>query len=400
MQRYVGHAAIVCTCLALAVVIWRGVPARGAERPPALSQSNGPALSQSKGQQPATAVKMLPAGERLGGHPGEKGATYYALEGRTRRLTTRFKDAVVVSEPRADGDVDVTVRDTAGRDVSHLVVNHLDGTRDVVQFTTEAGGRFQALGEPGVKMTMDWANRQAYSLAADAVDAAAPDVEWRRGLIRRRGAPERDLDRAVVSLETEWEEGLTASTLRRPAARRKVLANREFTGEVVVTRLTKDGQAAGTTNWYPREQVFAWNLPGLTKGVITSKDLADYGGWTFVPDLEWMNVQAIAFHHFKSEIDRNRFVARAAPPAAGLLERVVNAVVPSVYANEPGCDGLHWLDGTIFRYCCDVHDACYAKYGCSSRSWWQIWTSWRCDMCNAWVIDCFDLADTIFLMMD
>ena len=43
-------------------------------------------------------------------------------------------------------------------------------------------------------------------------------------------------------------------------------------------------------------------------------------------------------------------------------------VAPTLSANEPGCDGLHWLDGTVFRYCCDVHDLCYAKVGCTYRA--------------------------------
>ncbi len=339
---------------------------------------------------------MLPAGQRLGGNPGEKGATYYALAGRTRRLTTRFATVVTVAEAGADGDIRTSVRDVNGREMAHLTVNHLDAARDIVQFTTETGGRFQAFGEPGVKMTMDWANRQAYSLTTDGVDAGEPDVEWRGGLIRRRGAPQGTLDRDIVSLETEWEEGLTAVTSRRPAARRRVLPDRETSGEVVVTRLTRDGQQVGLTNWYPREQIFTWNLPGLSKGSITAATLASYGGWRFTPDLEWMNVQAIAFHHYKTLIDREQFVASA---GRTWYQKALDSVVPVLHADEPGCDGLHWLDGTVFRFCCDVHDACYEKYGCSSHSWWEFWSSWRCTGCNAWVVDCFESGAEPFLMM-
>ena len=46
-------------------------------------------------------------------------------------------------------------------------------------------------------------------------------------------------------------------------------------------------------------------------------------------------------------------------------------------------------DGTVLRFCCDVHDRCYEKYGCSSRSWWQFWSSWTCDLCNAGAVFCF-----------
>lgn len=383
MRKNLGRVAVVCTCVGVSLFLWRGVAARGAEAP--VQAGTG-------------TVRMLPAGERLGGNPGEKGATYYALEARTRRLTTRFATAVVVAEAGADGDIHTTVRDTNGREVGHLMVNHVDAARDVVQFNNDAGDRFQALGEPGVKMTLDWANRQAYSLTADGVDPATPNVEWRAGFIRRRGGSPRDLEREITSLETEWDEGLTAVTSRRPAARRHVLRDRELTGEVVITKLVKDGQQVGVTNWFPREQVFAWDLPGLTKGSLTAKQLSDYGGWPFTPDLEWMNVQAIAFHHFKTLIDTQRFVAEARP---GWLQRLSQFVAPVLEADEPGCDDLHWLDGTVLRYCCDVHDACYAKNGCSSKSWWQVWSSWRCTMCNAWVVDCFmDGGDPIFLMYD
>ena len=381
MRTHVGRVAVVCGCVGVSVWLWRGVPARGAEN----------------AAQAGTAVRLVPAGERLGGNPGEKGATYYALEARTRRLTTRFAHAVAVAETGLDGDVNAVVRDANGRELGRLLVNHLDAARDVVQFTGDSGSRFQAFGEPGVKMTMDWANRQAYSLTTDGVDAADPVVEWRAGFIRRRGTPHRDLEREIVQLQTEWDEGLTAVTSRRPAAVRRGLGGREFTGEVVITELLKDGQRVGVTNWFPREQVFTWSLPGMTKGSITPKELAQYGGWPFTPDLEWMNLQAIAFHHFKTAIDTQRFVARNRP---GWIANVLQYVMPVVEANEPGCDDLHWLDGTLYRYCCDIHDACYSTFGCTSRSWWQFWTGWRCQQCNAWVIDCFEaVSDTIFLSM-
>ena len=24
-----------------------------------------------------------------------------------------------------------------------------------------------------------------------------------------------------------------------------------------------------------------------------------------------------------------------------------------------------------------------------SKTWWMLWTSWKCDLCNAFVVDCF-----------
>ena len=75
----------------------------------------------------------------------------------------------------------------------------------------------------------------------------------------------------------------------------------------------------------------------------------------------------------------------AAPP---LLRRLVDAVAPTLHANEPGCDGLHWLDGSIFRPCCDIHDRCYEKNGCTWKSWWEWWSGWKCVGCNAGLTLC------------
>ena len=113
----------------------------------------------------------------------------------------------------------------------------------------------------------------------------------------------------------------------------------------------------------------------------------DYHGWGFAPDTTWVNLQTIALHHFKTLVAKNGFVARNCD--APQPSRMVQFFMPTVHANEPGCDGLHWLDGTIVRGCCDDHDRCYAKDGCTQQSWWRFWSSWTCDFCNAAVVSCF-----------
>ena len=61
------------------------------------------------------AVQIVPAGQKQVGNPGEKGATYYALEAQTTRLTTRFHDGhVAVTERGLVGDVRTTLRDPPG----------------------------------------------------------------------------------------------------------------------------------------------------------------------------------------------------------------------------------------------------------------------------------------------
>ena len=99
-------------------------------------------------------------------------------------------------------------------------------------------------------------------------------------------------------------------------------------------------------NWFPESQVLMWNLPGLTKGYIAPEHLKDYGSWPFTPDMEWLNIQIAAFYQFKTQIDKNGFVARRQP---GWSDRLLAISRADASANEPGCDGFHWLDGTVFR---------------------------------------------------
>ena len=104
-----------------------------------------------------------------------------------------------------------------------------------------------------------------------------------------------------------------------------------------------------------------------------------------MPDLAWNNVQAAAFLRMHRQIKQQAALARQ-----GVFARLAGLVVPTLHANDPGCDNLHWLDNTIFRPCCDIHDRCYAKYGCSAQTWWQWWSSWKCDYCNMAVVWCFE----------
>ena len=104
----------------------------------------------------------------------------------------------------------------------------------------------------------------------------------------------------------------------------------------------------------------------------------------------WMNLQTIALYHWKTAIKEKGFVARCDQSKPNPL---VQFFMPTLSANDPGCDDpFHWLDGTMLRFCCDVHDYCYEKNGCNYRSWWMIWTSWRCDYCNMVAVHCFEVG--------
>lgn len=343
-------------------------------------------------QAPANAVRPAPAGQRFAATPGQKGATDYWLESQTARLTTRFDDATVaVAERGADGNFETTLTDAAGRDVGRFKVHRVSaagGGESVLQYFSQAGPALQVYGDQSVRPTLQWANAQAYLLLKDRVGSDAATLEWQNGVMRRKGMPRRDVERQVTELRTEWAHGLSATMTRRTAVNVKWGKDRLLNGEVLVSRLLKDDVQIGSVNWFVKEKLLVWDIPGVTRGSLAAEHLKDYGGWPFTPDAEWLNLQTIAFYHFKTVMDQQGLVAKRRAPESWLA-RLMNFFVAPVLADDPGCDGLHWLDGTVLRYCCDNHDFCYEKSGCTSSSWWQVWSSWTCDVCNASAVRCF-----------
>jgi hypothetical protein len=303
-------------------------------------------------------------------------------------LTTKFRDGhAAVTERGLVGEVRTTLRDSAGNDRARLRLNRIDGGHDMLNYEPNAGAPFQALSDPAlVKPTLDWATRQAYGLVKDGSD----NLVWDGGTMRRKGAARRDVDREVDAVETVWANGLVATLTRQTYSRRQIAPGRFVEGPVMVSELTRYGAPAGTGVWFEKDQVFAYSLPGLMPGVVVIGPehlKANYGGWPFTPDTTWLNLQIIAAHHFKTLLAAQGTVARACEPTRP--SRLAQFLMPTVSANEAGCDDFHWLDGSVVRDCCDDHDRCYAKSGCNSSSWWLWWKSWTCDSCNIAVIGCF-----------
>ena len=324
-------------------------------------------------------VRTIPAGARVAGDPGKKGDTYYWLESQTTRQTTRYPDATVIAERGASGELRAKIHDRFGNESANFIAR--TGT---VQYLPTGGQPLQAVNDSGERLTLEWTARQAYALSKEGTT----NLAWRSGLMRAKGAGARQ---EVGELETEWANGLSAKVIRKSVTRHEIVKGRFVQGDVLKARLTKDGVEVGMALWFVKDQVFAWNIPGLSKGWLGPEHLkALYGGWPFAPDMHWLNLQLIASHHFQTLIKAKGFVAgNDISPRRSWPDRIVNFFAPTVFADEPGCDGLHWLDGTIYRACCDVHDYCYAKYGCTSKTWWMVWTNWKCDLCNVVVIDCF-----------
>jgi len=337
-------------------------------------------------------VRMAPAGHRVGATPGRKGATDYWLESQTRRLTARYDDATVaVAERGADGNFETKLTDRGGVEVGRFTVNRVgadgNGGDAILQYVPQTGAAFHVYGDQSVRPTLAWANAQAYTLLKDRSASDVSSLEWQNGMIRKRGAARRDLEHQLSELHTEWAGGLSVRTVRKSAVNLTWENGRVLNGEMLDSRLMRDGVQVGSANWFVKDQLLIWDIPGVTSGSLTADHLKSFGGWPFTPDAEWLNLQTIAFYHFKTAIDKQGLVA--ARQAGSFPGRVLDFFVAPVRANEPGCDDLHWLDGTVLRFCCDVHDLCYEKYGCTSSSWWRVWSSWTCNSCNAGAVWCF-----------
>jgi hypothetical protein len=329
------------------------------------------------------AARVLPADDR--------GPTYYWLEGLAHKVTVQFPDAVAVSERGADGVLTTRLTDRLHNDLATFRVNRIAEGADVLDYQAGAQAPMLAARRADVHATLAWSGRQAYRLWKDAHGAEPASLEWRDGFMRARGAARHGRDDETEQITTEWPDGITAVVTRQDGPRRNVLTGERLQkAHAIVSRFHQNGVTIGVVAWYPEEQVVEWNFPNVSKGYVDPTRLKKAGGWQFTPDMAWASVQGFAFKHFADEIAAKGFVAqRQAEPAPGLAGRVAAFFAPTLLANEPGCDDLHWFDHSIFRACCDMHDQCYEKEGCTAGSWWTFGAKWSCVRCNMTVIVCF-----------
>lgn len=344
-----------------------------------------PIASAALGAQASSAVRLVPGGTRAGARPGEKGATYYALEMQSTRVTTEFHDGTMgIADRDIDGTIKATLKDVNGNEIHRVRVDRSDTAPAALALLPLSGNPLVVEVTQDLRPTLEWANHQAHKFYEDRVTSDSA-LQWKQGIIRSAASQvgTASLDSDVRLVHTEWTHGLAAKTMR---------VRRPPGGDVLATKLLKNGVDIGVANYFVQERIFSWHLQGVPDGWISTEHLQSrYGGWPFTPDMIWMNLQTIATYHWWMAISTQGTVAdaRGLKVPAPLATRLAGLVMPTLYANEPGCDDLHWLDGTIFRFCCDVHDYCYAKYGCSSSSWWRWFSSWTCDYCNMNAVWCF-----------
>ena len=236
--------------------------------------------------------------------------------------------------------------------------------------------------------TLDWSNQQIYHLWKDNVDPGATTLQWQSGMMRSRGAAPRNAEGDILDLETEWTGGLTAKTVKenRNASRSREGTLRRRRGDghspdrqhrrgdwrqlLVLAAATVCMESAGAPN--RRIHRSRASPCRLRRMAIHPRHGMDEPAGSRVPSLQ--------NSHQPAAIRRTRAPGH---------RRHLAVFAPTLSANEDGCDDLHWLDNSVFRFCCDEHDRCYEKAGCTSKSWWKVWTSWLCDFCNAEAVRCF-----------
>ena len=137
-------------------------------------------------------VRLAPPGQKFAARPGERGATYWAFDAQIVRTTTRFADAVAVAERTFDGDIEATLTDRAGAHAGRLKVDAVSTGSEALQYFPATGDApLQAHNQAGARSTLDWANRQVYSLWKDRVGGAAATNDalvWQDGLMRPAAA--------------------------------------------------------------------------------------------------------------------------------------------------------------------------------------------------------------------
>ena len=374
------------------------------------------------------------------------GDTYHALEARARRVTTTFTDAIVSVHRGADQAMTGEVRTRDGKVIGRL---HVPGGTRRVQWHRRDGSPGQEFSLPDqAAVSLDWAAHQLYALQTDDDQAAregrVADLVGEAGTwdghVRRnrralaRGASVRQLAGRVHSVETTFDDVVVRAAIDTHVKRRsgRKIDYSKFTATIVDPTT---GKRRGFVRWFDTAQVLTWKIDGAGEGMILPDRLPN--GWTFTPTMEWANVQAYQFvtqatrsleqpDPFAQALAGRRgplaqpqpltTLARVFAPLPSLALTVgprageaaarllPDALRPGGWSlpwsfggatmfNDAGCDRLHWLDGTIFRQCCDQHDRCYEANGCNEKSWfWPFSGTWSCAKCNITVTACFCTA--------
>jgi hypothetical protein len=312
------------------------------------------------------------------------GPTFDAIDATVSYVSIWFGDVKSTSIRRPDGAIESIVEDAQGRVLARSY--HRDGY---------LAASLAAPGEP--RQVAGRLARRSY-----ATDWFARHLEttWRQHDGELRGSPA--AAREPVAVRTQFRDHFAYGVVT-PAGKRKAgAAYPKFT----TVFYDNQGQQLGLIRYYDKPKAVSWSFKNTQEGVAPYWRVP--GGFKFEPDMAWAGVQAMAFQQTRNPDGSKRVRAsRAAAVASpGLFERISHAwakladtIVPPLHAQSSDCDGLsdgctglHWLDDSIFRDCCDTHDQCFevnCQDPCTKWSWIWPFGNWHCAGCNVMAVVCF-----------
>lgn len=307
------------------------------------------------------------------------GTTYSAFDSQIESLTTVWPDAAAITERTPDGTLVTNIISRDDRETLQVYIDK-DGQ---VAFQDHRFKEIHITRQPtDIDVTTDWVNLQAYALWKDLrklPPSATPYLSWRGDFLRSETLiPEKEgisfvqeMIASIDTVEAVFPE-VIASSMKVPATPEKASSKGQDKSTYATFSTTvadrQTGEPIGGALWFESTRVYSWNFGTITSGWLSDDRVP--GGIPFNPNLSWSNIQSYAFWKLHSELQKSHQLTTK---------------------NTVGCDGLHWLDNTIFRPCCDDHDRCYEKYGCTYKSWW-FQGSWRCIGCNIGAVFCFTTA--------
>ncbi|HEX7151708.1 MAG TPA: hypothetical protein VF618_09490 [Thermoanaerobaculia bacterium] len=309
----------------------------------------------------------------------DMGSRYEFIDQQALTVTTTFKDAVVTTERMPSGDLLTTLATIDGQTAASMTGI---ASKTELRFRIHAD---RATDSFTAKMTMrrptaDWANAQLYLLWKERVRGSR-NVTWQGDFITRlpkarlavEAAPTRQtVADQVLEIETKFADARVRSVRHQTdGVKAPTWTTGLWRGEHVLVKM----------RYFAADEALEWLEPNGQIAYVNRQNLEQ--PWTFTPNPAWANIQAYSlyYHHReKGTLPEGNVVPKPAPEPGRL----------HVDADYDGCTGLHWLDDTVYRACCDEHDRCYNKANPNCTAWSWIWPgSWHCFICNINVVRCF-----------
>lgn len=294
------------------------------------------------------------------------GTRYHLIDKEVESVTTGFKGIEVTTARLADGKLETLLRTNDGRAIGRPLVTQPEEVRLVASQKTagapsEIHVDLQPLDAVNADRYLAWKDRK---LAARKLFGEMPkELIGSEGPVEMRSAGD---DIMWVKSRTRRFEAYSRF------GGKGVIDGRELPAFTSVVR--ENDEVLAVMAWFSGAQTLVFQTRANPEPrYFVGKNLPN-GGWTFKPNMAWANIQLLSF-------------AKSAESHATGTPAGRSGVIAH---NSPGCDGLHWLDGTIFRQCCDIHDACYYREDpdCGVSSWW-FQGGWTCQQCNIDAIFCF-----------